>query len=101
MLVLLSFVLGTFVLGTGLDAYDRHHARVLVTENVAMKDEIADIRPAEGEAKLDAGVRMIGVLVPERNQDRIQILAGDGRRLLGTVDLEVVLRLHQEVNLMD
>jgi hypothetical protein len=68
--VLLSFTLSV-ARGTGLNAYGRHHARVLVTEDVAVKDEIANVRPAEVEAEPNRGVRMVRVLVPERNLDRI------------------------------
>src|ERR1700730_9180418 len=78
-----------------------HHAQVLVAENVAMKDEIANVAPAESQAERDAGEWMVRVLVPEWNLDRIQVLTGDGGCLLGAVDFEVVLRFHQEVNLMD
>src|SRR5260370_27899057 len=57
---------------------DVHHAQVLVAENVAMKDEIANVLPAEIEAERDAGECMVKVLVPEWNLDRIQVLAVDG-----------------------
>src|ERR1700676_3980221 len=80
---------------------DVHHAQVLVAENVAMKDEIANVVPAEIHAERDAGEWMFRVLVPERNLDRIQVLAVVGEYLLGAVEFEVVLRFHQEVNLMD
>src|SRR6202048_3614856 len=78
-----------------------HHAQVLVAENVAMKDEITNVTPAEIHAQRDAGEWMVRVLVPEWNLDRVQVLAGDGGCLLGAVDFEIVLRSHQEVNLMD
>src|ERR1700756_5123021 len=80
---------------------DVHHAQVLVAENVAMKDEIANVFPAEIQAERDAGKWMVRVLVPEWNLDRIQVLAVDGGCLLGAVQFEVVLRFHQKVNLMD
>src|SRR5260370_34294089 len=80
---------------------DVHHAQVLVAENVAMKDEIANVLPAEIEAERDAGECMVKVLVPEWNLDRIQVLAVDGGGLGGAVEVEVVLRFHQGVNLID
>src|SRR5258708_9702738 len=64
---------------------DVHHAQVLVAENVAMKDEIANVLPAEIEAERDAGECMVRVLVPEWNLDRIQVLAGDGGGPVGAV----------------
>src|SRR5712664_72657 len=82
-------------------ANDVHHAQVLVAENVAMKDEIANVLPAEIQAERDAGEWMARVLVPEWNLDRVQVLPVDGEYLLGAVEFEVVLRFHQEVNLMD
>src|SRR5260370_281540 len=63
--------------------------------------EMANVIPAEIEAERDAGEWMVRVPVPEWNLDRIQVLAGDGGRLHGAVAFEVVLRFHQEVNLMD
>src|SRR5260370_17208574 len=80
---------------------DVHHAQVLVAENVAMKDEIANVIPAEIEAERDAGEWIARVPVPEWNLDRIQVLAGDSGCLLGAVPFEVLLRFPQEVNLMD
>src|SRR5260370_8759833 len=80
---------------------DGNQAQVLVGENVGMKDEIANVLPAEIEAERDAGECMVKVLVPEWNLDRIQVLAVDGGCLVGAVEFEVVLRFHQEVNLMD
>src|SRR5258708_38528059 len=71
---------------------DVHHAQVLVAENVAMKDEIANVIPAEIEAERDAGECMVKVLVPEWNLDRIQVLAGDGGGLGGAGVVVVVLR---------
>src|ERR1700682_408023 len=97
-----------YLLGSGCSIGSRSnhpnnvdHAQVLVAENVAMKDEIANVVPAEIHAERDAGEWMVRVLVPECNLDRIQVLAVDGGCLLGAVEFEVVLRFHQEVNLMD
>src|SRR5258708_33697883 len=75
---------------------DVHHAQVLVAENVAMKDEIANVIPAEIEAERDAGECMVKVLVPEWNLDRIQVLAGDGGGLVGAGAVGVVFRFSQE-----
>jgi hypothetical protein len=72
-----------------------------MTEEMAVKDKVANVWSAKVEAELNGGVGVGRIPIPEGNLDRIQILAGDGRRLLGAVDLEVVLRLHEEVNLMD
>src|SRR5258708_19192318 len=71
---------------------DVHHAQVLVAENVAMKDEIANVIPAEIEAERDAGECMVKVLVPEWNLDRIQVLAGDGGCPVRAVAFGVVFR---------
>src|SRR5260370_38979646 len=77
---------------------DVHHAQVLVAENVAMKDEIANVIPAEIEAERDAGECMVKVLVPEWNLDRIQVLAGDGGCLVCAAAFEAFLAFHQEVD---
>src|SRR2546422_1186699 len=74
---------------------DIHHPMVLVLGYVAVKHETADVRAAEVDAQLDAGVWVVRVLVPERNLDHVQVLAGDGRYAVRPVDLEVVLRFHQ------
>jgi hypothetical protein len=42
-----------------------------------------------------------GILVPERNLDRVEVLAGDSRRLLGPIQLETVLRFHEKMKLME
>src|SRR6202140_5607150 len=66
-----------------------------------MKDEVANVVPAEIDAERDAGEWMVRVLVPEWNLNPIKVLAIAGGGLPGAADFEVVLRFHQEVNLMD
>ena len=62
-----------------------------MVEDVAVKDEIADVIPAEVDAQRDTGIRVGGVAIPVRNFDHVQKLPGDRRRLLVTIDLKVVL----------
>src|SRR5258708_35363245 len=70
---------------------DVHHAQVLVAENVAMKDEIANVIPAEIEAERDAGEWIARVLVPEWNLDRIEVLAGAAGAPPGPLSVRGVL----------
>jgi hypothetical protein len=62
-----------------------------VAEDVAMKDEIPNVRPPEIHAECDAGEGMIRVLVPEGDLYRIKILAIGDNFLLGAIKFEVVL----------
>ena len=80
---------------------DRHHAVILVAENVAMVYEVADIESSEVHANRDARIGMVRVSVPVGHLDHVKVLALDRRIGLAAVDLEVVLRQHQEMDLMD
>ena len=80
-----------------------------MSEDVAMEDEIADVRSTEVHEQLDLWVRndwiAIGVdasgwvvaivrrrrTIAERNLDHVEELAVDGRRLRVAVGFEVVL----------
>ncbi|MGH7879596.1 MAG: hypothetical protein ACREQD_08880, partial [Candidatus Binataceae bacterium] len=48
-----------------------------------------------------AGVWVVAISVPERNLDRVEVLAGDSRRLLGPIQLEIILRFREKMKLMD
>jgi hypothetical protein len=69
-------------------------------EDVTVEDEGPNIRSAKINQQFDIRERVIGIAVPSGNFDHVEILAGHRRCLLLPVDLEVVLRLHQEVELM-
>src|SRR5580704_11574842 len=92
------------------NALYRHHSPVLMSEDVAMKDEVADVRSAEVHECLDLWIRSnwIAVLVDagrwvdvtvlwrrttaERNFNHIQELAVDGWRRVAAILFEIVLR---------
>src|SRR5712664_413737 len=98
--------------------FDRHHSQVFVSEDMAVEDESADVWSAEVHEQLDLRVRYHWVTVRVdtsrwlnttanrrrtgaiRDLNHVQKLAVDARRLPATVDLEVVLRQHLEVNLV-
>src|SRR5215467_2968346 len=73
-------------------ANDRHHPVVFVAEDVAVIDEVSDIRTPEVHAQGYARIRMRRVTIPEGDLNHVQelaILLGHRR---AAVDLEVVLR---------
>src|SRR5262249_46645413 len=100
------------------NALDRHHAEVLMSEDVAMEDEIADVLSAEIHEHLDVRVRNDGFAVATNASgrvvaavrrrrttavhilDHVEPLAVDARCLLAAVGFKVVLRQHQEMDLV-
>ena len=52
---------------------DVHHAQVLVPENVAVKDESANVISAEVDAEPDTGIGMGGV-VPDASQLQLKYI---------------------------
>ncbi len=66
-----------------------------------MEDEVANVTSAEVDTERDTGIRVSNILVPEWNLDRVEVLACDSRRLLGSIQLEVILRFHQKMQLME
>ena len=102
----------------GADALNPHHAKVLMSEDVAVEDEIADVHSAEVHKHLDLWVRNDWIAVSvnaswwgvaivrrrrtvaERNLDHVKELAVDGRCLHAAVGFEVVLLEHLEMDLV-
>ena len=84
-----------------LNLDDVHHARILVAEDVTVEDEVANVASTEVDKERDAGEWVVGVLVPGRNLDRVEVLASESRRLLGPIQLEIILRFHEKMQLMD
>src|ERR1700733_1237700 len=68
---------------------------------MAVIDKIANVRSAKVHPERNAWIRMVGISVPKRHLDRIENLSVDALVGLSAVDLEIVLRLHQEMDLMD
>ena len=56
---------------------DRHHAGIFVLGDMTMVNKVADVRSAEVYPYGDLRVRMIGVAVPIRNLNGVQVLASD------------------------
>src|SRR5689334_13915449 len=81
-------------------ANDRHHAFILVLQNVAVVHEIADIRTAEIQAQRNAGIGMSRIAIPMRDINRVQQLALKDCYRLAAIHLEVILRGHQEMHLV-
>src|SRR5258708_6590118 len=69
-------------------------------EDVAVIDEVTDVHPTEVHEQTDAWDRYILLTYPERDFNHVRKLPGNGRRLRVVIDLEVVLRLDQEVDLV-
>src|SRR5579864_3911780 len=84
-------------------ADNRHHAQILMREDVAVIDEVSNVRTTEVHKHLDLRNRAIRVLhvVPERHLDHVCELANDGRRGWIAVYLIVVLRKNLEVDLVE
>jgi hypothetical protein len=78
-----------------------HHAQILVAEDVTVEDEVAKIIPTEVDTERDAGEWVVGILVPEWNLDHVEVLAGDSRCPLGPIQLEIILRFHEKIKLME
>ena len=72
-----------------------------MVENMAVINEVPDVRPAKIHADLDARERMRGISVPVGNLDHIQELTLNGLYGLAPVDLEIVLRQNVKMNLME
>jgi len=87
--------------GRRLDPDNRHHSIVLVSGDVTVVDEVTSIRPAKIHPHGHRGKRMIRIAVPKWSLDRIKHLPLDARVGLTAVNFEIVLRLHQEMDLMD
>ena len=84
-----------------LNLDDVHHALILVAEDVTVEDEVANVASTEIDKERDAGECVVGILVPGRNLDRVEVLASESRRLLGPIQLEIILRFHEKMLLMD
>ena len=95
------FATGKFLL-LGVYADRLHHAEILMRENVAVIDEVADVHAAEVHQQLDLRDRAIGIflVVPEGDFDHVQELPVDGRGLGSSVDFEVVLGEDFEMDLV-
>src|SRR6202035_4397891 len=70
-------------------------------EDVTVEDEAANVASTEIDKEPDVGVCVVGILVPGRNLDRVEVLASESRRLLGPIQLEIILRFHEKMQLMD
>src|SRR5260370_689941 len=79
---------------------NRHHAKVLVGEDVAVIDEVSNVHPTEVHQQLHVWERDIFLTDPERHLNHVRELPGNGWRLRVAIDLKVVLRLDQEVDLV-
>jgi hypothetical protein len=66
-----------------------------------MKDKGPDVRATKIDEQRDAGVGIVGIAVPGRNLDHVEELVEDARSLHRVVGFKVVLRLHQEVHLVE
>src|SRR5215475_6749238 len=85
-----------------LHSNNRHHAEVLMGEDMAVINEVADVHAAEIHQQLNIRHRTLGIvcIVPEGHFNHVQELTIDSRGLGRSIDLEVVLREHFEVDLM-
>jgi len=66
-----------------------------------VEDEVAKVISTEIDTERDAGKWVGGILVPEWNLDHVEVLAGDSGRLLGPIQLEIILRFHEKMQLME
>src|SRR5215472_11057505 len=80
---------------------DVHHSQILMAKNVAMEDKGSSVRSTEVDPQFDIRKRVIGISVPSRDFNHIQELPIDRRRLFHSIDFEVILRFHQEMELME
>ena len=80
---------------------DRHHPLIFMIEDMAVIYEVSDIRSAEVHPESNARERMFFISVPERNINHVHQLAVEGFHRLAAVNLEIVLRQHHEMNLME
>src|SRR5580704_15804645 len=96
-----SFSAGLVCRSGKLHTDDVHHSEVLMVENVAVKNKVADVGPAEIDERRYAGKCVIWIPVPRRNLNHIQVLAGHSRSLRESIDFEIVLGLHEKVKLVE
>ena len=87
--------------GTGQHADDRHHPLILVVEDVAMIDEVADILSAKIQPHRHARILVVWISVPEWNVDHVEQLPLQRLYRLAAVLLEIILRHHHEMDLVD
>src|ERR1700732_3151968 len=72
-----------------------------MTEDVAVIDEVSDVRSTKIHPHFHARIRMSRIPVPVRDLNHVKELPFNVRFLLAAVDLEIVLRQHQEVYLVE
>jgi hypothetical protein len=68
---------------------------------MAVVHEVANVPPAEVHTNRHARVMVAPISVPVWNLDYVEELSVDAWNGLATIDLKVVLRQHQEVDLMN